>query len=138
MAPVLGGTRPTYVIGTWGGSRDASGAIASRTRHPAVPLSRLRCHRIADPPSHHPASGAIASRTRQNEDLPEQERYVDCDITAAMSRPPRIKGFGYLGAYRYFITFCTLDRTCVFTDIRLGQSVMWQFRRTCREKKFAI
>ena len=107
-------------------------------RGPAVPLSRLRCHRIADPPSHHPASGAIASRTRQNEDLPEQERYVDCDIETSMSRPPRIKGFGYLGAYRYFITFCTLDRTCVFTDIRLGQSVMWQFRRTCREKKFAI
>ena len=26
----------------------------------------------------------------------------------------------------------------MFTDIRLGQSVVWQFRRTCREKKFLI
>jgi REP element-mobilizing transposase RayT len=55
-----------------------------------------------------------------------------------MSRPPRIKGFSYLGPYRYFITFCTLDRACAFTDIRLGQSVVWQFRRTCREKRFVI
>lgn len=55
-----------------------------------------------------------------------------------MSRPPRIKGFSYIGPYRYFITFCCLGRAAVFTDIRLGQSVVWQFRRTCREKKFAI
>jgi putative transposase len=55
-----------------------------------------------------------------------------------MSRPPRIKGFSYVGPYRYFITFCCLGRAEVFTDIRLGRSVVWQFRRTCREKKFAI
>jgi REP element-mobilizing transposase RayT len=55
-----------------------------------------------------------------------------------MSRPPRIKGFSYLGTYRYFITFCCFARAPVFTDIRLGQSVVFQFRRTCREKKFAI
>ncbi|HYS25781.1 MAG TPA: transposase [Vicinamibacterales bacterium] len=55
-----------------------------------------------------------------------------------MSRPPRIEGFRYLGLYRYFITFCTVHRAPVFTDIRLGQSVVWQFRRTCRERKFAI
>jgi REP element-mobilizing transposase RayT len=55
-----------------------------------------------------------------------------------MSRPPRIKGFSYLGPYRYFITFCTLDRARVFTDIRLGDAVALQFRRTCRKKKFVI
>ena len=55
-----------------------------------------------------------------------------------MSRPPRIEGFDYVGPYRYFVTFCTLNRATVFTDIRLGESVVWQFRRTCREKRFEI
>jgi REP element-mobilizing transposase RayT len=55
-----------------------------------------------------------------------------------MSRPPRIKGFSYLGVYRYFITFCTLERCPVFTDIALGRLVISQFRRTCREKNFVI
>jgi putative transposase len=55
-----------------------------------------------------------------------------------MSRPPRIKGFSYLGAYRYFVTFCTLERRAVFTDIGLGRLVIVQFRRTCRQEKFAI
>jgi len=55
-----------------------------------------------------------------------------------MSRPPRINGFSYLGAYRYFVTFCTLERRAVFTDIALGRLVILQFRRTCRREKFAI
>jgi REP-associated tyrosine transposase len=55
-----------------------------------------------------------------------------------MSRPPRINGFSYLGAYRYFVTFCTLERRAVFTDIALGRLVVLQFRRTCRREKFAI
>jgi len=55
-----------------------------------------------------------------------------------MSRPPRIKGFSYLGTYRYFTTFCTRERCPVFTDIALGQSVVAQFRRTCQQRKFAI
>jgi REP-associated tyrosine transposase len=55
-----------------------------------------------------------------------------------MSRPPRIDGFSYLGPNRYFVTFCTFDRRDLFTDIALGQSIVLQFRRTCREKKFAL
>ena len=55
-----------------------------------------------------------------------------------MSRPPRIRGFSYLGAYRYFITFCTLGRRAVFADIAIGRLVVLQFRRTCRQEKFAI
>jgi len=55
-----------------------------------------------------------------------------------MSRPPRIPGFSYLGPYRYFVTFCTLDRRDVFIDVPLGQSVVSQFRRTCRKERFAI
>ena len=55
-----------------------------------------------------------------------------------MSRPPRIEGFSYLGRYRYFVTFCTLDRRETFADIALGQRAVRRFRRTCRHWKFAI
>jgi putative transposase len=55
-----------------------------------------------------------------------------------MSRPPRIEGFDYLGPYRYFVTFCTFDRRDVFSDIETAQSVLSQFRRTSRRRKFAI
>ncbi len=55
-----------------------------------------------------------------------------------MSRPPRIRGFSYLGTYRYFVTFCTFDRRDVFSDHAIAQAVVSQFRRTCRRKKFAI
>jgi putative transposase len=55
-----------------------------------------------------------------------------------MSRPPRIEGFSYIGPYRYFATFCTVDRREVFLDIPLGQSAIRQFRRTCRRWKSAM
>jgi REP element-mobilizing transposase RayT len=55
-----------------------------------------------------------------------------------MSRPPRVEGFDYLGPYRYFVTFCTFDRRDVFNDVVIGHSVLSQFRRTSRHKKFAI
>ncbi len=80
MAPVLGGTRPTYVIGTWGGSRDASGAIASRTRHPAIPPSRLRCHRIADPPERRSARARTVCRLR----------YRDVDVASSSHQRIRL------------------------------------------------
>src|SRR5512138_766374 len=67
-------------------------------------------HRIADPPE---SSTVLCLRN-----------------PASMSRPPRIKGFDYLGAYRYFVTFCTLERRAVFTDIALGRLVILQFRRS--------
>ena len=55
-----------------------------------------------------------------------------------MSRPPRIDGFGYLGPYRYFVTFCTHDRRDVFIDVGIGEFVASQLRRTCRREKFAL
>ena len=55
-----------------------------------------------------------------------------------MSRPPRIKGFDYLGCYRYFLTFCTLDRRTTFQDAAAVGLVLAQFRRTTDEWSFAI
>ena len=55
-----------------------------------------------------------------------------------MSRPPRIKGFDYLGCYRYFLTFCTLDRRTTFRDAAAVDRALAQFRRTTRSWSFAI
>ena len=55
-----------------------------------------------------------------------------------MSRPPRIKGFDYVGCYRYFLTFCTLDRHTTFQDAAAVGLVLAQFRRTTSEWSFAI
>jgi len=55
-----------------------------------------------------------------------------------VSRPPRIEGFSYRGPYRYFVTFCTLDRRDVFGDIATGEFVASQLRRTCRARQFAV
>ena len=138
MAPVLGGTRPTYGVGyiggTWGPpppDRIADPPSPDRIADPPSP------YRIADPPSPYriadPPIQPTASPTRQN-----QERHLLATSHEKMSRPPRIKGFNYRGAYRYFITFCTLERRAVFTDIALGRSVVLQFRRTCRQEKFEM
>jgi putative transposase len=55
-----------------------------------------------------------------------------------MSRPPRIRGFDYLGFYRYFLTICTLDRVEAFRDASVVASTMLQFRRTAACEKFEL
>jgi REP element-mobilizing transposase RayT len=55
-----------------------------------------------------------------------------------MSRPPRVRGFSCVGRYRYFLTFCTFDRTTVFTDPNVVAMVLEHFRRTSRSRGFAI
>jgi putative transposase len=55
-----------------------------------------------------------------------------------MSRPPRIEGFSYLGPYRYFVTFCTVDRHNTFADMAHGRSVVHQIRRTSHLYEFAL
>ena len=54
-----------------------------------------------------------------------------------MSRPPRIKGFDYLGCVCYFLTFCTLDRRTTFRDTAAVDLALAQFRRTTRLWSFA-
>ena len=55
-----------------------------------------------------------------------------------MSRPVRIRGFDYLGPYRYFLTFCTYARRDTFRDADIAPGVATQLRLTARELGFAI
>ena len=55
-----------------------------------------------------------------------------------MSRPPRLPRFNYLGRYRYFLTFSTLERRKTFTDPATVACVLAQFRRTAETSEFAI
>ena len=55
-----------------------------------------------------------------------------------MARPRRITGFDYRGPYRYFLTFCTLDRREIFRDPRVARMTLLQFRRTARSEGFAL
>ena len=58
--------------------------------------------------------------------------------TPSMARPPRIKGFDYVGPFRYFLTFCAIDRRATFEDAAAVALVLAQFRRTAHEWSFAI
>jgi putative transposase len=55
-----------------------------------------------------------------------------------MSRPLRIQGFPYLGAYRYFVTFCTFERRKTLSDSTIATFVLTQFQRTARAMAFEI
>jgi len=55
-----------------------------------------------------------------------------------MSRPPRLPGFSYVGAYRYFLTFCTFERRETLRDPSVIASVLMRFRRTALPAQFAI
>jgi putative transposase len=55
-----------------------------------------------------------------------------------MSRPLRIPGFDYKGRYRYFLTFCTLDRQKLFVDSATVTPTHEQFRRTSAEEGFEV
>jgi REP element-mobilizing transposase RayT len=55
-----------------------------------------------------------------------------------VSRPERLHGFGYRGAHRYFLTFCTRDRRQTFHDAHVVVLVIAQIRRIACESGFVI
>jgi REP-associated tyrosine transposase len=55
-----------------------------------------------------------------------------------VSRPPRIRGFDYIGRQRYFLTFCTFRRHKTFHDLSIAAQVLLQFRQDARRSGFAI
>lgn len=55
-----------------------------------------------------------------------------------MSRPPRIRGFTYLGIHRYLLTFCTLERQPFFLNSTTVSQTLLQFRKTSSEEALAI
>lgn len=50
----------------------------------------------------------------------------------------RLKTFDYLGAHRYFLTFCTADRHHVFEDAGFVELVLMQFLRAAASLGFSI
>ena len=55
-----------------------------------------------------------------------------------VARPPRIQGFTYRGAYRYFLTFCTRKRARVFNAESIVTSTLSHFLRTGVDEGFLI
>jgi putative transposase len=55
-----------------------------------------------------------------------------------VSRPPRIPGFPYVGAYRYFLTFCTYHRVPAFRDPVAVWRTVAQFRHAAKLHRFAV
>jgi REP element-mobilizing transposase RayT len=55
-----------------------------------------------------------------------------------MARPLRLSGVSYVGRARYFLTFCTDQRTQVFRDPDVARMALAQFRLTARLESFAI
>ena len=52
--------------------------------------------------------------------------------------PEHLRGFEYTGPNRYFLTFCTWQRTRHFTNADHVALVCEQFKRAAREQSFAV
>lgn len=53
-------------------------------------------------------------------------------------RPERLKGFTYIGCYRYSLTFCTHFRSRVFVDADVVELVLSQILRAAGEEQFSV
>jgi len=51
---------------------------------------------------------------------------------------PRLKTFGYLGPYRYFLTICALNRTRIFNDNQSVGLVLMALSRTADAQHFLV
>jgi putative transposase len=52
--------------------------------------------------------------------------------------PRHLSGFSYVGLQRYFLTFCTADRTARFQEAKAVDLVTTQFLRAGNDEEFAI
>ena len=54
------------------------------------------------------------------------------------ARRPRLRTFGYVGNYRYFLTFCTHDRRSAFADVDVVTMVWVQILAAARQHGFEV
>jgi REP-associated tyrosine transposase len=54
----------------------------------------------------------------------------------AFRRPPRLRGFSYVGEHRYFVTCSVAERRAAFVDQESVTSVRSQILLTCSERQF--
>ena len=67
------------------------------------------------------------------------DRHTRCAQSGMFERRVgRLPDFPYLGPYRYFLTFCTNQRSTVFTDPSIVDECVKQFLRAARERAFEI
>ena len=52
--------------------------------------------------------------------------------------PGHLTSFDYVGPYRYFLTFCTYSRRCVFTKQERVDLTLLQIERSAVEEQFAL
>jgi putative transposase len=52
--------------------------------------------------------------------------------------PEHLKTFDYLGLHQYFLTFCTYDRACRFTNADAVALARTQIARAAVEERFAV
>ena len=57
-------------------------------------------------------------------------------VTMSPRRPPRLRGFNYVGQHGYFVTCCTASRQQAFVDEASVDCVRTQMLRTCSDKDF--
>jgi putative transposase len=55
-----------------------------------------------------------------------------------LPKRPRLKAFDYVGLYRYFVTFCTHDRTAILIAGDIVDMVMSEILHAARERDFAV
>ena len=59
-------------------------------------------------------------------------------LSLSVSRPPRLKGFEYIGLHRYFLTFCARSRRTVFADPFTARETIAQLLRTASDEHFLV
>ena len=52
--------------------------------------------------------------------------------------PRHLEGFSYVGFHRYFLTFCTFERTCLFVTHHIVTLVADQILRAAREHGISV
>ena len=55
-----------------------------------------------------------------------------------MARPKRLDGYSYVGASRYFLTFCVRNRRRVFVAPLVVESLLWHVRQSAARCEFSI
>src|SRR5262249_7015739 len=56
----------------------------------------------------------------------------------ARRRPPRVRGFAYLGCHAYFLTICVEHRRTTFTDATIARSVRACFLQLATVHQLAV
>ena len=129
--------RPAGSVAQWHQLRDGTRPPVLRVRG-AGSATRRRCHRRRGPAAGRLRTAGPACRSAAAESPAAEPGLQVARHRVAMSRPPRVEGFNYLGPYRYFVTFCTFDRRDLLSDVVTAQFCPIAIPAHLTATKFAI